>query len=205
MKTKLTALGLVPALAAVVFCTGAVGAEPKPPAVGQTTEFDCTGPYGKKNVFVVAEVTEERVRIEQQRDGREEWLEKPAAAIGLNIYFEQQRNDGLGLHKQTFKAEDLAAYAKLEAGSSHKFKVRERNAKGKWNWTYRITVAEAKRIDHPVLGTIEVVPILEKRTIFGGLYSSKMEALVYPEKGLAVSWTYKDRKGTSTCELVKID
>lgn len=204
MTSRLIAPGLLPALAALLWA-GALAAEPLAPALGQTSEFDCTGPYGKKNVFTVSEVDGERVRIEQTRDGREEWLEKPAAAIGLNIYFEQQRNDGLGLHKQTFKAEDLAAYARLEPGSSHKFKVRERNAKGKWNWTYRISVDAAKQIDHPVLGTIEVVPIFEKRTIFGGLYSSKMEALVYPEKGLAVSWTYKDRKGTSVCELVKIE
>ena len=74
-----------------------------------------------------------------------------------------------------------------------------------YKWLYSIEISEAKTINHPVFGEIEVVPILEKREILGGRYHSTLDMLVYPELGIGLRFSYKDGKRDYECDLVSYD
>ena len=54
-------------------------------------------------------------------------------------------------------------------------------------------------------GLVTVIPVVEDRRLWNADYQSHKKVLIDPDRGLAVSWTYKDRKGTFECDLASMD
>ncbi len=102
---------------------------------------------------------------------------------------------------QKYDEDDFRGYEKLEPGSKFSGTVDEWHNQGMWKWNYTIKIGDPKTINHKVFGEIQVVPVLEKRTVMSGRYSSKMKVLVYPELGLELSIIYKDGKRDYKCDV----
>ena len=60
-------------------------------------------------------------------------------------------------------------------------------------------------MEHKVLGKIEVAETTEKRDTPGRRYWSEAAFCLHPQSGLVYRWIYKDPKGTSECELAKLE
>ena len=193
------------ALMFLLLHAAAANAEIQPPEAGRTTEFKCSGPYGENLTSTISEINKGVARIEMDRDGKAEWLEKPVNAFGLTVFKRRQRNDGKGVRKQSLDDDVLAQYAKLEPGSEFQFDVSERHDEGKWRWGYKVKVGQPETISHDLLGEIQVISVSEKRKVWKGSYSSKMNVLLYPKGGMSVAWTYKDSKGTQECKLIGVN
>ncbi len=193
------------ALMFLLLHAAAANAEILTPEVGRTTKFKCSGPYGENLTFTISKINGGVARIEFDRDGKAEWLEKPVNATGLTVFKRRQRNDGKGVRKQTLDDDVLARYAKLEPGSEFEFDVRERHDSGKWRWGYKVKVGQPETISHELLGEIQVISVSEKRKVWKGSYSSEMNVLLYPNGGMSIAWTYKDSKGTQECKLVEVN
>ena len=189
----------------ILLITGtAETAEFKLPQVGESSTYKCTGPWGMNASYTITEMKGDVAHIEIDRDGKVEWIEKPYTALGLTLFSERQRNDGKGVRKQKLDGDVLAEYAQLVPGTKLKFNVREKHNEAQWEWGYEIEVGSPQTISHPILGEVEVVPVTEKRKVWKGSYSSEMETLVAAKEGHSVSWTYRDREGVQTCELVGV-
>jgi len=193
------------ALMFLLLQAAAANAEIQPPEVGRTTTYKCSGPWGANHTYTVSEVNGGVFRVEIDRDGKPQWVEKPVNALGTTLFKRRQRNDGKGVRKQKLDEGLLAQYAKLEPGSEFKFNVRERHNEGRWEWGYKIKVGQPETINHEILGEIEVVSVSESRKVWKGGYSSEMTVLLYPAKGMSIGWTYKDRDGTQECKLVGVN
>lgn len=188
--------------AATLGASGAM-AEIVAPPVGTSMAWKCEGPYGSDLKGSLVANDGGTLRFEGTMDGKAIWTERSAGTLGLTIFHRRDRNDGNGVRKQSYDEDDFRGYADLVPGSTFEGDVRERHDNGRWTWGYKITVGEPKRIDHPVLGNVEVVPVTESRQVWQGRYNSVMEFVLAPRHGVSVSWKYKDNRGTQSCELVE--
>ncbi len=193
------------ALVFLLLHAAAANAEIQPPEVGRTIKFKCSGPFGENLTYTVSEVNGGVARIEHDRDGKAQWIEKPVNAFGTTVFKRRQMNDGKGVRKQSLDDDVLAQYAKLEPGSEFEFDVRERHDNAKWRWGYKIKVGQPETISHELLGEIGVISVSEYRQVWNGKYSSKMDVLLYPKGGMSIAWTYKDSKGTMDCKLIAVN
>ncbi len=179
-------------------------ADIKFPKVGAAGTWRCTGPYGSERSFKVVRVENGIIRIEGHISGRgETFAEFPLFGIGTTLNKKVDRADGKGVRGQKYDEDDFRGYEKLEPGSKFSGTVKEWNNKGMWDWSYTIEIGDPKTINHKVFGEIQVVPVLEKRTVMSGNYSSEMRQLVYPELGLELSIIYKDGKRDYVCDITE--
>ncbi len=187
----------------LLVCSVAAFAEMKPPQPGDTSRYECTGPYGQVREAVVASVEGDNVRVDVTVDGTPQYYMKKYWTLPTTIADERQRNDGQGLRKSKYNESKIKGLAKMETGWEFNDIVREKVGNKKPTaWRYRIRIGEHKRVDHPVLGSVEVVEITEKREVIRGSYASTMVAQYVPEQAVSIGWTYRDREGTHECELV---
>ncbi len=180
-------------------------AEILPPEIGQTLVFECTEQDRKYLIRKIAEVENGIIRLEWTRKGKAAWSEKPVAAVGLTLAKRTQIHDGKGVYWMSLDDDVLAEYAQLKPGSVLKFNVRARHDKARWEYGYKVEIGQPKTVKHELFGEIQVIPVTEKRRVFGGRYSSERSSLVYPEKGIVISFIHKDSfKKTRDCALSEI-
>lgn len=172
-------------------------AELKSPKVGDRMTWKCSGPYSKRYDLEVKKISDGIVHFEGVLDGKPYWAEKHATLIGTSLWVRL-----FGDRKQWFDMEDFEAFHKLVPGSRFKGAVPAQTGEDKWVWDYEVSVGQPQNINHPVLGSVTVVPASEERRIFHGDYWSKMTTYLQPDLGLSVSWVYDDPKGTEKCDLV---
>ena len=177
------------------------------PAVGKTTTYECTGPYGGQRTSTVVWIKDGIIREEGHISGRgDTFVEQELLGMGTTLFKQRDRADNDGVRGQSYKEEDFKGYELLEPGSSYKGTVKAWHRSANWKWLYSIEVSEAETINHPVFGDIEVVPVLEKREVLGGgRYRSTLDMLVYPELGIELRFSYKDGKRDYECDLVSYD
>ena len=177
-------------------------ADIKFPKVGATATWECSGPYGSKRTSKVVRVENGIIREEGHTSGRgETFVEETLLGIGTTLFKKRDRADGKGERGQKYDEDDFRGYEKLEPGSKFRGTVSEWHNKGLWDWRYTIEIGDPKTISHKVFGEIQVVPVVEKRAVIGGNYSSEMRQLVYPEPGLELSIIYKDGKRDYKCDI----
>ena len=177
-------------------------ADIKFPKVGATGTWECSGPYGSKRTFKVVRVENGIIHEEGYIAGRgDSFVEETLLGIGTTLFKKRDRADGKGVRGQKYNEDDFRGYEKLEPGSKFSGTVSEWHSKASWDWRYTIEIGDPKTINHKVFGEIQVVPVVEKRTVIGGNYSSKMRQLVYPELGLELSIIYKDGKRDYECDI----
>jgi len=176
------------------------------PRVGTRLKWSCTGPY----------TTDYDVTVEGIDKGLVKYSGKIAyAGTGSSYYpYETEKHwtlTGTGLwssmtgdKRQWFDYEYFRDFAKLEPGSVFRGPVPARAGEEYSVWDFEISVGDSKRINHDVLGRISVVPITEKRKIFHNDYTATLVTLLEPKRGISVSWTYTDKNGRETCDLVRL-
>lgn len=192
-----------------LFSVGVFGsparAEIKTPRVGEISKYECTGEYGEETIFKVVRVEGGLIRREGTTDGKKAFVEEYLNGIGTSLFKTRDRADGQGVRGQRFNENDFKGYEQLEPGSKYSGNVREWTNRGPWWWSYEISIGEPKIIKHNVLGEIEIVPVTEIRGVKGQAYRSRLYTLVYPELGMELTFTYKDRRGTYKCDLVSLE
>ena len=205
MKTANLLLGYA-VLLGVLAMAEPTRAELNYPTVGKTTIYECTGPYGRQQTLAVVWIKDGIIREEGHSSGRgDTFVEQELLGVGTTLFKQRDRADNKGVNGQSYKEDDFKGYELLVPGSSYKGTVRAWRRSASWRWLYSIEVREAKTINHPVFGDIEVVPVLEKREILGSTYRSTLNMLVYPELGIELKFTYKDGKRDYECDLVSYD
>ena len=171
------------------------------PKVGTTATWECSGPYGGKRTFKVVRVEDGIMRWEGHISGRgESFGEETLLGIGTTLFKKRDRADGRGVRVQQYNEDDFRGYEELVPGSKFSGPVKEWTNRGSLEWDYTIEIGDPETINHKVFGEIQVVPVIEKRTVVSGNYRSEMRQLVYPELGIELSMTYKDGRRDYKCD-----
>ena len=145
------------------------------------------------------------VRYESSVDEHPQWRESPVGLIGTTLFVRRDRNDGRGIAEQWFDSDDFSGFEQLEPGTQFQGIAWEWHERGNWVWNYWIRIGELVTMENKLLGNIDVVEITEKRDTPGRHYWSDATFYLYPQAGLVYRWIYEDPKGTSECELTKLE
>ena len=184
----------------IIFTNTVQGAELRPPKIGLTMTWKCTGPFSRQYQVKVMSVEDGMVTYQGLRDDEEYWVEKAAWLTGTTLWAKKS-----GERYQWFDKEDFIRYKDMQAGSKFKGAVPAREGADKWVWDYHISIDSPQRMQHAVLGAITVIPVIEKRRIYHSDYWSQMTSFVLAEKGMTVRWIYEDPRGVEDCDISAVD
>lgn len=175
--------------------------------VGTRTAYSCTGrPSGKLYTYKVTQLQDGVVYYEKFKDGKRARYVRPLWAIGTNLFHKNNYSDGKGDREQKFDVRDFQGLGEHNSGTSFGGTVRESHSRSSWKWRYTIKIGERYRMNHELLGDVEVVEIHENRKIVGKAYSSRTNSKITPSiAGLTLSWAYEDERGTQNCWLTKFE
>jgi len=184
----------------IIYLSAAHGAELRPPEVGLTMTWDCTGPFTRQYQVKVLRIDGDMVTYQGLRDDEEYWVEKAAWLTGTTLWAKKS-----GERYQWFDKEDFERFKEMQPGSTFKGAVPAREGADKWVWDYQISIDSPQRMRHAVLGDVTVVPVTEKRRIYHGDYWSEMTSFIIPEKGVTLRWIFEDPRGGEDCDLSALE
>jgi len=124
-RTSPMLLGLAAGAVILTMSVSPGRAEIKPPKVGQTAKYQCTGEYGKERIFKVVWIKGGLIRREGTIDGKKSFVEEYLNGIGTTLFKTRDRADGKGVRGQRFDENDFKGFEQLEPGSKYSGNVRE--------------------------------------------------------------------------------
>lgn len=183
-----------------ICASDAYGLELEAPQTGTRMVWDCSGPFTNKYDLTIAGISKDVVRYEGEIDDGRYFAEKHWALTGTSLWSRLYDD-----RRQWFDFEAFSEYRTLKPGESFESAVPAQHGTDRWVWKYNIRLGELKTIHHPVIGEVEVIPVIERRRIFRGDYWSRMETILAPNLGLSVSWEYEDQGGLERCDLALLE
>lgn len=192
--------GAALALGLALLATPAAAELGKPP-LGRVDKWLCKGAHAQSYVTKLLSAEDGLIRVEEQVDGVVGWSTRPDSLFGLNLFKERDRGDGKGVTTLEFDPEDFAGYAQLQPGTSFSADVGESDNNSTRDWRYDIEIGQPETVQHDLLGTVEVIPVIESRWVYRGKDSSTFAFLIVPATAQIVRWRYSDAEGTQDCEL----
>ena len=180
-----------------ISASDAYGLELEVPKTGTRMVWECTGPFTTKYDLTVTGISKDVVRYEGEIDEGRYSAEKHWALTGTSLW--SRLNDD---RRQWFDFEAFSEYRALKPGESFESAVPAQHGADRWVWKYNIRLGDLNTIQHPVIGEVKVIPVIERRRVFHGDYWSRMETILAPHLGLSVSWEYEDEVGLERCDLV---
>ena len=180
-----------------IAASDAYGLELEAPKTGTRMVWDCSGPFTTKYDLTVTGISEDVVRYEGEIDEGRYFAEKHSALTGTSLWSRLYDD-----RRQWFDFEAFSEFRALKPGESFESAVPAQHGTDRWVWKYNIRLGQLKTIHHPLIGEVDVIPVIERRRVFHGEYWSRMETILAPELGLSLSWEYEDRAGLERCGLV---